>query len=123
MSEEWLDPLIDCVLHGADPEDAIAGLAIHDAKEKWYSSALVMLLRARKESDNDPGQLLKFLLRLGYPLEDVLHVAMLFEAVLTALMIGRAVGSVLGDSGMTEGDIQEGAQQLICGVEAFLQSQ
>ena len=126
VSGEWFDPLIDRVMRGDDPMDALAGLPpIGDSKEQWYCGALLMLLRARDDSDTDPGKFLQFLRELGYPLHDILHVAMLFESLLLALTVGSATGSVsevTQDSELTEEAIQFEARQLISGVESYLKA-
>ena len=118
MSDYWFEQAIQDILTGTNPHDVIGNSDHPDPRERWYSEALAMMLHAM-ESDEDPAEILISIQQLGYPTDDILHVAMLFEVILTAL---HAV-HIVRDHGVSEASIQAGAADLIAGVEDLLRCQ
>lgn len=117
MSDYWFDRALQHILVGNDPLDVIGSNDHPDPKERWYSEALAMMLRAMYADGGDPTEVLIGIQEMGFPDDDILHVAQLFEVLLTALYAAHILTHHISES-----DIQAGAADLISGVEDYLRN-
>ena len=87
-----------------------------EQRDRWDNEVLTHMVEAM-DSGNDPYDVLRVIIAMGYSTADVVRLSLKFES-----MLGRAI-NMQRDVMPSEDHIAEHAQDLVAGIENYLQKQ